>query len=140
MWLRIEEPLEALWALDQALRCRAVKAVWACLGRWEMHLNGRWFRRFQLAAERSGCLGIFVRSSWALGRPSWAELQLTVAPAVDATGERGLRVALLRCRGPSKRGAGDILGNIPGNQEGNLPGGREESDVWLTHREMDGGA
>ncbi|MDB2687522.1 hypothetical protein N9Y42_09955, partial [Mariniblastus sp.] len=44
------------WAVDQALRCSAVGAVWGPLG----SIDERWFRRFQLSAESSGCLGLFI--------------------------------------------------------------------------------
>lgn len=59
------------WAIDQSLRCPAVAAVWAVLG--EVH--ERWFRRFQLSAESTGCIGLFVRPESMIRQPSWAEIQ-----------------------------------------------------------------
>ncbi len=110
VWLRVKEAREAFWAMDQSLRCPAVRAVWCCLGDWDAHLDGRWFRRFQLAAEASGSVGLLVRSAAFRGRPSWAELQLEVAPVAsdiqDDSLERMVQVKRIRCRGrgyPSER-------------------------------------
>ena len=64
-----------LWAIDQALRCPAVAAVWGPLD----HINERWFRRFQLSAESSGCLGLFIQPICAARQPSWAEVQWVVS-------------------------------------------------------------
>src|SRR5688500_2504040 len=60
-----------LWALDQALRCPGVSAVFACCGA----LDVRDFRRLQLAAESGGTLGVLVRPSRLRGQPSWADVQ-----------------------------------------------------------------
>ena len=65
---------DLLWAVDQSLRCSAVAAVWGYL----TEINERWFRRFQLSAESSGCLGLFVQPPRAGKRPSWAEVQWLV--------------------------------------------------------------
>ncbi|HEX5104665.1 MAG TPA: hypothetical protein VFV87_12680, partial [Pirellulaceae bacterium] len=46
-----------LWAIDQALRCPGVGAVYAPCGA----LDVRDFRRLQLAAEAGGTLGILLR-------------------------------------------------------------------------------
>lgn len=77
--IRPQRARDALWAWDQALRCPAVKAVWG----WLEALDDRWFRRFQLAAEQSGCLGLLLRSVRYRGDPSWSGVQL----AVSAGGE-----------------------------------------------------
>ena len=86
-----------LWALDQALRCPAVAAVLA----WPEELDGRTFRRLQLAAEQGGGLGLFVRPERARHEPSWAEVRLVVEPlpATAPDAPRRLKVELLRCRG-----------------------------------------
>jgi hypothetical protein len=103
--VRPKNTADALWALDQALRCPAVKAVWSCCGA----LNDRWFRRFQLAAEHSGCLGIFVRPARYIGQPSWSDIQLRITPAASlaapAESELRLRVELIRCRGQGSLGS-----------------------------------
>jgi cell division inhibitor SulA len=90
---------DALWAWDQALRCPAVKAVWG----WLETINDRWFRRFQLAAERSGCLGLLLRPGTSRGKPSWSELQLAISARGMSCAEiveaRRMRVEVVRCRG-----------------------------------------
>ena len=87
------------WAVHQALCCPAVAAV-LC---WPADkLDGRMFRRWQLAAEQGGGLGLLVQSSSASGWPSWADVQLRVRalPTVaEAEAPRQIIVELLRCRG-----------------------------------------
>ena len=85
---------DELWAIDQALRCRGVAAVWA---RREQ-LDSRDFRRLQLAAESGGTLGLLIRSARARGEPSWADVQLAVSPRPSSGGWR-LGVEVTRCRG-----------------------------------------
>jgi protein ImuA len=85
---------EELWALDQALRCPGVGAVWV---RCET-LNPHDFRRLQLAAESGGTLGLLMRPARFRGQPTWADLQWLVEP--QPAGDRWrLRVELVRCRG-----------------------------------------
>jgi len=95
--MRAAERADANWALDQALRCRAVAAVLA----WPGHLDGRTFRRLQLAAEEGGGLGLLIRPLKARHEPSWAEVRLVVEPlpAGSPDARRRLRIHLLRCRG-----------------------------------------
>jgi protein ImuA len=77
----VEAPAETrhqddlLWAIDQSLRCSAVAAVWGPVG----EIDDRWFRRFQLSAESSGCLGLFRQPLSAARLPSWAEVQWTLS-------------------------------------------------------------
>ena len=85
---------------DQALRCPAVAATVA----WPERLDGRTFRRLQLAAEAGGGLGLLLRPSRARDEPSWAEIRLRVEPLPAAGPEAGrrLRVEVLRCRGQAE--------------------------------------
>jgi protein ImuA len=87
---------EWLWALDQALRCGGVAAALA----WAPRLDGRTFRRLQLAAEEGGGLGLLVRPVRVRGQPSWANVRLLVEsrPGTDGTGRR-LRIEMLLSRG-----------------------------------------
>ncbi|MBC7853676.1 MAG: hypothetical protein IAF94_09590 [Pirellulaceae bacterium] len=85
---------DELWALDQALRCRGVGAVYAPLAKLGVHD----FRRLQLAAECGGTLGLFLRPATVRGDPSWADLQLAVRPRASPSG-RKLCVEIVRCRG-----------------------------------------
>lgn len=66
-----ELDVDLLWSIDQALRCPAVAAVWGPPGR----IGERWFRRFQLSAESSGCLGLFIQPVAQIRQPSWADVQ-----------------------------------------------------------------
>jgi hypothetical protein len=84
------------WTLDQALRCAGVAALLA----WPDRLDGRTFRRLQLAAEEGGGLGLLLRTQAAQAEPSWADVRLMVEPLPAAETSRGrrLRIDLLRCR------------------------------------------
>jgi protein ImuA len=86
---------DALWAIDQGLRCSAVTVVWSELNK----LDSRGARRLQLAAESQNGLGFLVRPSTALQEPSWADIRWKVQPLAAAKGGRQLQVELLRCRG-----------------------------------------
>jgi protein ImuA len=88
---------DSCWALDQALRCLGVAALLA----WPDRLDGRTFRRLQLAAEEGGCLGLLLRPQAVLAEPSWADVRLKVEPlpALEAAAAgRRLKIDLLRCR------------------------------------------
>lgn len=89
---------DQLWAVDQALRCPAVAAVWAPLPQLGEHD----FRRLQLAAEAGGGLGLFIRSHQVLQQPSWSDIQLRIHPQAAGPRElqagRRLRIEVARCR------------------------------------------
>lgn len=104
---------EAVWALDQSLRCTGVSAA---LG-WIGSLDNRTFRRLQLAAEAGAGLGLLLRPVALRGEPSWAEVRLLVesstriasdaaksiaCPANATPHRRRVRVQLLRCPGSVK--------------------------------------
>jgi protein ImuA len=111
--LRPTSDVDAVWALDQALRCGGVGAVWSKCDRFDV----RDFRRLQLAAECGGTLGLFIRPARLRGQPTWAEIQWIVNPKGRARvqGPRSkvqgrkasdfellawrLSVELIRCRG-----------------------------------------
>ncbi|TWT67046.1 cell division inhibitor SulA [Allorhodopirellula solitaria] len=74
---------ESVWAIDQALRCSSVAAVWSALP-WS--LDDRDARRLQLAAEQGRTPGLFVLPSSARARPSFAAVRWHVrAVPVDAS-------------------------------------------------------
>ncbi len=96
--IRVATQADQFWAVDQSLRCEGVGAVLV----WPRRLNARTFRRWQLAAEEGGTLGLLLRPATARKEPSWAEIRVsveTLPTGVDA--RRRLRLHLLRCRGPS---------------------------------------
>jgi len=85
------------WAMDQVLRTRGVAAVWCEVDAQHDHTLRRW----QLAAESSGALGLLVRPEAVRHDPSWAELRLLVEPVARprrAGRNRHLRVTLVRSR------------------------------------------
>jgi len=92
--LIVVQPTEPDWITIQALSCPAIDAV-LC---WPDRLNAKMFRRWQLAAERGGSVGLLVRPKVARGNPSWASMQLVVSPlAIDRSiDERGCIYDCLR--------------------------------------------
>lgn len=91
------------WAWDQALRCSGVAAVWG----WVERVDDSLFRRWQLSAEASGCLGLLLRPGEARTEPSWADVRWWVEPQSAAAGRR-LQVELLRCR-PAGSGSVELV-------------------------------
>ncbi|MFG0289534.1 MAG: ImuA family protein [Rhodopirellula sp. JB044] len=80
---RCPKRADAVWTMDQALRCSSVAAVWATLP-W--NLNDRDARRLQLAAETGRTPGLLVLQRSARVRPSFAAVRFHVASvAVDAS-------------------------------------------------------
>ncbi len=84
----IDDRRALYWAIDQSLRSSAVAAVWGALP----CVNEHWQRRFQLSAEESGALGLFVRPASVLGEPGWSEVQWLVGnlQAGKRKGENGI--------------------------------------------------
>jgi protein ImuA len=74
--LIVVQPREPDWFVTQALSCPGVDAV-LC---WPRDVSPTMFRRWQLAAERGGSVGLLVRSSEARAAPSWADVRLVVEP------------------------------------------------------------
>ncbi len=114
VWVRPHDRSDQVWAIDQALRCPAVAAVWSPLGAW---LDDRDARRFQLAAEAGNTVGLLVRPAAVMGQPSFAEIRWhvrgvapvnaalsqnppqTELPSLQAMRGRVLQATLARCRG-----------------------------------------
>lgn len=94
---------DELWALDQALRCGGVAAVWAPLD----SVDERAFRRLQVASEEGGTLGFLVRPAARRGLPSWSDVQFWVEPR-PSDGARRLHVEVARCRGGPSGGAAEV--------------------------------
>ncbi|MFG0267431.1 MAG: ImuA family protein [Rhodopirellula sp. JB055] len=72
VWCRVTNRRDAVWTLDQALRCGSVAAVWSTLP-W--NLNDRDARRLQLAAETGQTPGLLVRTASAGRQPSFASVR-----------------------------------------------------------------
>jgi protein ImuA len=100
--VRARRDTDILWAMEEALRCRALGAVLGEIGDIDMVAS----RRLQLAAESSGVTGLLLRTAdRRLGATaSVTRWGLSAAPSQPLDGEPGLglprwRTRLLRCRG-----------------------------------------
>ena len=99
--VRAPRDTDALWAMEEALRCKRLSAVLGEVGRLDLTAS----RRLQLAAEASGVTGFLLNI--AARRPATASAAVTrwrIAPAPSAPTEPGVgaprwEVALERCRG-----------------------------------------
>lgn len=86
---------DALWALEQVLRCSGVSVV---LGRLE-GIHNRGLQRLQRAAETGGTIGFLIRPAAVRSLPSWADVRLLVTPLPsDGPSGRRLRVEVIRGR------------------------------------------
>lgn len=75
--LRPTNNADALWCLDQSLRCPAIAAVVA----WQNRIDEINARRLQLAAEQGGTLGLLLRNAKKMQGPTtWAEMTWKVRP------------------------------------------------------------
>ena len=103
-----------LWALEQALRSKAVGLTMCAID----HLNGHTFRRLQLAAEVGGGICFLRRPMAAIRQPTWADVRLLVksrrhtpsairqkrasssdrSDSLNVPAVRRLTVELLKCR------------------------------------------
>ena len=118
IWVRPKRHSDLVWAIDQALRCESVAAVWAYAG---VHLDDRDARRFQLASEAGKTAGLLVRPTASRGRPSFAEVRFhvkhlatgshhdpfdsvvssrgSIREEIAVQSHRALQVTVDRCRG-----------------------------------------
>jgi len=88
---------ETCWAIEQCLRSTGVSATWAWL---DQRISERVHRRWQLAAEVGGGVGLFFRPAGAQREPVWADLRLLVTPRAGGEGEtRRVQIEVLYRRG-----------------------------------------
>jgi len=104
IFVQPENARDESWAWDQALRCPGVAAVWG----WVERVDSRLFRRWQLAAEAGGCVGLLLRPRDVRNQPTWADVRWWVEPQ-PATAGRRMRVELLRCRGAGSNGSVELV-------------------------------
>jgi protein ImuA len=107
--VRPQSDRDAVWALEQSLRCSGVAVVVCRLEK----LSQQAWRRLQLAGETGGGIGLLLRSAQQRGQLSWAGVRLLVEPLppggsdreVSVVGEqewspgRRMRIELIHCRG-----------------------------------------
>ncbi len=91
--VRCRTQREAQWATDQSLRTSGVGAV---LIRFDI-TEERWLRRWQLAAEQSGTMGLVVRHLSRQPEACFSDVRILVTP-LDAIEGRRVRLELLRSR------------------------------------------
>ncbi len=87
--VRPESAVDALWAMDQALRSQACVAV---LG-WFSQLNRQALRRLQVVAESAGCPGFVFRPARFARHDSAAPLRIRLSATAG-----GLQLDILRNR------------------------------------------
>lgn len=143
LWIEAPDVRLQAWAVDQSLRCPVVAAVWVLVER----LEEKWYRRWQLAAESAGTLGLLVCSITSQSQSSWADVRLGITPYALIASAKGsvvtsatpssspgqgnprrrlVRVDLLRCRhGP----AGASLKLWLDDQSGQIGFYQRESDA-----------
>ena len=93
---------ETLWTIEQSLRSRGAMVVFANLG----PLDGRVFRRLQLAAETGGGIGYLMRPLACRAEPTWAESRLLVEGVPP--GKSGRRLKVTSLRGQDANGTVDL--------------------------------
>jgi protein ImuA len=95
--LRPATLVEACWAIEQCLRCPGVSATWASV---DGQIPERVHRRWQLAAEAGGCVGLIFRPDTARREAVWADLRLLVTPQAGGNMEtRRMKIEVLYRRG-----------------------------------------
>lgn len=115
--VRPANPTDQQWTVNQALRCSAVAAVLA----WPQQADDRTLRRWQLAAESSGVVGLLVRPADRSATPSWAEVRLLIEPQPPPPGANPadqswtLQVECLRAGGWTGRGRACVQIDPQGN-------------------------
>jgi hypothetical protein len=101
--LRPQTVQETCWSIEQCLRSTGVAVT---LARIERKLPARIHRRWQLAAEKGGGIGLFFRPEWARKEPIWADSRLLVTPQAGGPKEkRRLQIEVLYRRGGLGQGA-----------------------------------
>jgi protein ImuA len=96
---------EALWAMEEALRCPALGAAVLMAGNGQ-GLDLTATRRLHLAAEAGGVFGLLLRPDGAIGA-SVARTRWHIAP-LSADGAPRWRLTLLRQRGGAPAGPWDV--------------------------------
>lgn len=103
--LRTSSVADALWTVEQCLRCPAIGITWFQID----HLPDRVAQRWKIATESGNGIGVLFRSASMAQRPSWADVRWSVQQqvAVKTTG-RLLRVELISCRGAFAGGSVEL--------------------------------
>lgn len=76
IFVRPSSLTDALWAVEQSLRCAGIGGVLFPVDQ----LRTQDFRRLQLAAEDGTAIGILVRPPDSQGQSGWADVRLLISP------------------------------------------------------------
>jgi hypothetical protein len=88
---------ETCWVIEQCLRCPGVSVTWACI---DQRLPTTVLRRWKMAAETSGGIGLLFRTDEAQREPVWADLRLRATPLSGGQGDaRRVKIDVLYRRG-----------------------------------------
>jgi protein ImuA len=88
---------ETCWSIEQCLRCPGIRATLAWV---DNRIPARVHRRWQMAGESGGGVGMFFRPAQARREPIWADLRLMVTPRPGGQGgTRRLYIEVLYRRG-----------------------------------------
>ena len=94
--VRPEREVDMWWTVEQALRCPGIGVTWCWAERVPEHVLRRW----QIAAEAGGGIGVLFRPAEALRQKSWGDVRLHVTPVRRAVPQsRTVRVEVAQCRG-----------------------------------------
>jgi protein ImuA len=93
--VRPRKETDSLWAIEQSLRCLGVNLVLSRLA----HIEGRQFRRLQLASEQGRTIGIFIRPASQRASPSWAQARFLVRSLPTQSAGRRLQIESLHQNG-----------------------------------------
>ncbi len=98
--VRAARDADALWAMEEALRCKRLSAVLGEVAGLDLTAS----RRLQLAAESSGVTGVLLQNAARRSAASAAVTRWRIAPAPSQPEEPGVgdprwRAELERCRG-----------------------------------------
>ena len=128
--LRADRPEDALWAMEESLRCPAVGgALLALDAEQEARLTLTATRRLQLAAEAGGGIGLLLRpESVARSLQSVALTRWQVAPDGGMRGDPHWMLSLLRARGAKPGGPWRLRWNVAEARLALVAGGMEEQD------------
>jgi protein ImuA len=88
---------ETCWVIEQCLRCPGVSVTWASI---DKRLPTTVHRRWKMAAEVGGGVGLLFRPDEAGREPVWADLRLRATPLSGGQGDaRRIKIDVLYRRG-----------------------------------------
>lgn len=94
--LRPASVADAVWTVEQCLRCPGVGVTWFSSD----SIPDRVIQRWKRAVEVGGGIGVLFRPLGAARRSSWADVRWQVRPEpVSGSAERLVNVELISCRG-----------------------------------------